>query len=136
MTAIIIASPVDSAIEAGVDTALGVAAPDEVPVPDEPVLGPTDGPSECAELEAQICALAGNLAAAECRWLQLVAAYDAVEGWRGWECRSAAHWLSWKCGMGLRVDLRLAPDDGAWLKSAVDARVEARDQADRADDRE
>ena len=40
------------------------------------------------ELEAEITALAGHLAAAECRWLLLVAEYDRRAGWLEWGCRS------------------------------------------------
>jgi hypothetical protein len=55
------------------------------------------------ELEAEITSLAGHLAAAECRWLLLVAEYDRREGWLQWGCRSCASWLSWKCGLDLRT---------------------------------
>jgi hypothetical protein len=50
-----------------------------------------------AHLEAQICELAGHLAAATCRYLLLVADFDAREGWRAWEMPSCAAWLAWKC---------------------------------------
>jgi len=48
-------------------------------------------------LEARICELAGHLTAATCRFLQLVADFDAREGWASWEMPSCAAWLSWKC---------------------------------------
>ena len=48
-------------------------------------------------LEAQICELAGHLAAATCRFLVLLADFDARRGWAGWEMGSCAQWLSWKC---------------------------------------
>lgn len=54
-------------------------------------------------LEAEITELAGHLAAGECRWLLFVAEYDRREGWRGWGCRTAAFWLSWKCGLDPRT---------------------------------
>ena len=57
-------------------------------------------------LEAEICELAGHLAAAEARWLALVAEFDRREGWARWECRSCAHWLAWHCG----IDVRTAQD--------------------------
>jgi hypothetical protein len=50
-----------------------------------------------AHLEARICELAGHLAAATCRYLLLVADFDAREGWRAWEMPSCAAWLAWKC---------------------------------------
>ena len=48
-------------------------------------------------LEAQICELAGHLAAATCRFLLLVGDFDARRGWESWELPSCAAWLSWKC---------------------------------------
>src|SRR5215813_14787161 len=48
-------------------------------------------------VEAQICELAGHLAAATCRFLVLLADFDARRGWAGWEMSSCAQWLSWKC---------------------------------------
>ena len=54
-------------------------------------------------LEAEITELAGNLAAAECRWLVLSGEYDRREGYQEWGCRTCAHWLGWKCGLDLRA---------------------------------
>src|SRR5437667_8118733 len=53
------------------------------------------------ELEAEVCALAGQLAAGTCRWLLLVSEVDRRETWGAWGIRSCAHWLSWKCGVSL-----------------------------------
>jgi len=50
-------------------------------------------------LEAQICELAGHLAAATCQFLVLLADFDARRGWASWEMNSCAQWLSWKCQM-------------------------------------
>jgi len=50
-------------------------------------------------LEAQICELAGHLAAATCGFLVLLADFDARRGWASWEMGSCAQWLSWKCQM-------------------------------------
>jgi 5-methylcytosine-specific restriction endonuclease McrA len=50
-------------------------------------------------LEAQICELAGHLAAATCRFLVLLGDFDARRGWASWEMPSCAVWLSWKCQM-------------------------------------
>jgi len=50
-------------------------------------------------LEAQICELAGHLAAATCRFLVLLGDFDARQGWASWEMTSCAQWLSWKCQM-------------------------------------
>jgi hypothetical protein len=54
-------------------------------------------------LERQICEGAADLAAATCRWLMLVAEYDARGGWAEWGLNSCAHWLSLRCGIGLRA---------------------------------
>ena len=53
-------------------------------------------------LEAEITELAGQLAAGECHWLQLVAEYDRRSGHESWGCRTIAHWLSWHCGLDMR----------------------------------
>ena len=50
-------------------------------------------------LEAQICDLAGHLAAATCRFLVLLGDFDARRGWASWDMNSCAAWLSWKCQM-------------------------------------
>ena len=56
-----------------------------------------------AELEAQICELAGHLNAATYRFLLLIAEFDRREGWGHGDgvTRSCAHWLSWKLGIDL-----------------------------------
>jgi Domain of unknown function (DUF222)/HNH endonuclease len=64
-------------------------------VPGQP--DPTPVPLE--RLEAQICELAGHLAAATCRFLVLLGDFDARRGWASWEMTSCAAWLSWKCQM-------------------------------------
>lgn len=52
-------------------------------------------------LEFRIRALATEIHAKTCEWLQLVAEFDRREGWAGWGCRSCAHWLSWQTSVGL-----------------------------------
>jgi hypothetical protein len=54
-------------------------------------------------LEREICTLAAEIAAATCRWLLLVGEFDAREGWAEWGVTSCAHWLSWRCGIGLNA---------------------------------
>jgi len=68
-----------------------IPIPEAAAVPDDPV------PLE--RLEAQICELAGHLTAATCRFLVLLADFDARRGWASWEMNSCAQWLSWKCQM-------------------------------------
>ena len=60
-------------------------------------------PVPLERLEAQICELAGHLTAATCRFLVLLADFDARRGWASWEMNSCASWLSWKCQMSARV---------------------------------
>jgi hypothetical protein len=55
------------------------------------------------DLETELLGLAGHLAAAECRFLQLLAEFDDRGGWAGDGIRSCAHWLSWRAGMSLRT---------------------------------
>ena len=71
---------------------------------DAAVPGQACGPSPphpvpLERLEAQICELAGHLTAATCRFLVLLADFDARRGWASWEMNSCAQWLSWKCQM-------------------------------------
>ncbi len=54
-------------------------------------------------LEAEATSLAGHLAAAMCRFLDVVAELAQREAWKSWEARSMAHWVSWKCGVGPRA---------------------------------
>jgi hypothetical protein len=82
-----------------------------VPVPDpgltakpilqslEPPAPPPPRPVPLERLEAQICEVAGHLAAATCRFLVLLAEFDERRGWASWEMNSCAQWLSWKCQM-------------------------------------
>jgi hypothetical protein len=55
------------------------------------------------DLEAELLGLAGHIAAAECRFLQLLAEFDHRKGWAGDGIRSCAHWLSWRAGMDVRT---------------------------------
>ncbi len=55
------------------------------------------------DLESELLGLAGHIAAAECRFLQLLAEFDDRGGWAGDGIRSCAHWLSWRAGMSLRT---------------------------------
>jgi hypothetical protein len=45
-------------------------------------------------LEAEITELAGHLAAAECRWMVLIAEFDRRAGYEQWGCRTCSHWLN------------------------------------------
>jgi len=68
------------------------------------------------ELEAGITRLAGQLNAAQHRFLVLIAEFDRREGWQVAGARSCAHWLNWKVGLDLgaaREKLRVAHALGA-----------------------
>jgi hypothetical protein len=64
-----------------------------------PAPAPPAEPVPLERLEAQICEVAGHLAAATCQFLVLLAEFDARRGWASWEVNSCAAWLSWKCQM-------------------------------------
>jgi hypothetical protein len=50
-------------------------------------------------LEAGLCGFQARLTAATACFVLAVAEYDRRRGWESWECRSMAHWLSWRCGI-------------------------------------
>src|SRR5438270_2752985 len=54
-------------------------------------------------LEAEICEGAAHLAAGMARWLLLVGEFDRRKGHERWECRTAAAWLNWHCGISMRT---------------------------------
>ena len=77
-----------------------VSASASVSPPSDVAASPAGPPAVPLErLEAQLCELAGHLAAATCRFLVLLADFDARRGWASWEMNSCAQWLSWKCQM-------------------------------------
>ena len=62
-------------------------------------------------LEHEMVSLAGHLAAGTCSFLLMVGEFDARQGWESWEAYSCAHWLNWRCGVGLvaaREQVRVA----------------------------
>ena len=64
-----------------------------------------------AALENELLALNANLSAATYRLLVLIRAFDRRNAWAEWGVRSMAHWLGWRCGIGLvaaREHVRLA----------------------------
>jgi hypothetical protein len=52
-------------------------------------------------LESELTTLAAHLNAGNYRFLQLLAEFDRRGGHVGWGIVSCAHWLQWKCGLGL-----------------------------------
>jgi len=72
---------------------------------------PTLPEHELRQIEDQITELAAHIHAANYRLLGLIRRFDAAGGWGGPGLRSCAHWLNWKCGIGLnaaREKLRVA----------------------------
>ncbi|MFB9384928.1 DUF222 domain-containing protein [Pseudonocardia petroleophila] len=60
-------------------------------------------PLTLPQLEDELLGLAGHLAAAQSRFLTLLAEFDDRAGWAGPGLRSCAHWLTWRIGMSLRT---------------------------------
>jgi hypothetical protein len=54
-----------------------------------------------AELAIEIFTLAGHINAANHRFLMLIAEFDRRQGWSDSVTQSCAHWLNWKCGIGM-----------------------------------
>ncbi len=78
---------------------MAVAAPSDEPFdPRVEVSIETLGQVPLERIEHEICTFAGQLAAATCRMLLLVAEFDRRSGWEVWGIQSMAHWLSWRCG--------------------------------------
>ena len=50
-------------------------------------------------LADKITLLAGQINAANYRFLKLVGEFDCLEAWAGYGIRSCAHGLNWKCGI-------------------------------------
>jgi 5-methylcytosine-specific restriction endonuclease McrA len=72
----------------------------DLPASDPGNTGPQDPDSSrvsLERLEERICELAAHLAAGTCRFLQLVAEFDARGGWASWDLPSCAAWVAWKC---------------------------------------
>jgi hypothetical protein len=63
--------------------------------------GRAEADATLAALERELTTLAGHLNAANYRFLTLLAEFDRRGGHVGWGLHSCAHWLSWKCGIGL-----------------------------------
>jgi len=85
----------------GADLGTAIPFPDDSQADDQ-FQAPDPGPPGAVpleRLEAQICELAGHLAAATCRFLILLADFDTRRGWASWDMNSCAAWLSWKCQM-------------------------------------
>ena len=56
-----------------------------------------------AELEDGITELSAHIDAATCRLLDFIGEFDRRKAWGGIGVKGCAHWLSWKCGIGLNA---------------------------------
>jgi hypothetical protein len=70
---------------------------------DENVDGDELGGWSDERLEDGLTTLAGQIAAATCRFLLLLAEYDRRRAWARWDCVSAEQWLSWRCQIDPRT---------------------------------
>jgi Domain of unknown function (DUF222) len=57
----------------------------------------------CEELASEISLLSGHLNAANYRLLKLIGEFDTRKGWSNEGAQSCAHWLNWKCGIGMNA---------------------------------
>ena len=53
------------------------------------------------QLADQITTLAGQINAANYRFLTLIAEFEHRKAWSGYGLKSCVHWLNWKCGISL-----------------------------------
>jgi hypothetical protein len=73
-------------------------APGACQVPENP-----DPLARADALEREITDLCAQINAAGYRLLQLVAELDDEAPWGAWGLSSCAHWLNWRCGIGLNA---------------------------------
>ena len=75
----------------------------------DPVLDPSPVPEMHASLaradalEREITELCAHINAAGYRLLQLIAELDDQQPWGAWGLTSCAHWLNWRCGIGMNA---------------------------------
>ena len=70
-------------------------------MPVSATLQPVIPSANLSEIENEITELAAHIHAATYRLLELIREFDEREGWGGPGMKSCAHWLNWKCGIGL-----------------------------------
>lgn len=61
----------------------------------------TEPPINNDQLADQITTLAGQINAANYRFLTLIAEFEHRKAWSGYGLKSCAHWLNWKCGIDM-----------------------------------
>ena len=82
----------------------GQREPVEIPQ-DAPARGLLSDPASLSDeaLEAALCTHAAHIAAAECRFVLMVAEVDRRGIWADQGAQTCAHWLSWRCGLSVGV---------------------------------
>ena len=70
-------------------------------VNEPPTAYTTNKTSSNDQLADQITTLAGQINAANYRFLTLIAEFERRKAWSGYGLRSCAHWLNWKCGIDM-----------------------------------
>ncbi|MCP4471923.1 MAG: DUF222 domain-containing protein [Gammaproteobacteria bacterium] len=63
----------------------------------------SDSLTRADALEREITDLCAQINAASYRLLQLIAELDDAAPWGAWGLQSCAHWLNWRCGIGLNA---------------------------------
>ncbi len=66
---------------------------------------PFDAGDSNDELADKITNLAGQINAAEYRFLKMIGEFDRRVAWEGAGIRSCAYWLNWKCGIAIGAAL-------------------------------
>ncbi len=79
------------------------AVPGGVPAGTPRCTEPDPGALSDEALEAALCSHASHIAAAECRFVCMVAEVDRRRLWADQGARTCAHWLSWRCGLSAGV---------------------------------
>ena len=74
-------------------------SPDPTPYPENSLERSLQRRARSAELEPQIIKLAGEINAADYRFLKLLAEFDDNHGWWGDGIKSFAHWLNYMIGL-------------------------------------
>ncbi len=66
-----------------------------------PVAAPAD--TRLAGLERELVSLMGHINAANARFLVLLEEFDRLGGWKEHGLTGSAHWLNWRCGIGMEA---------------------------------
>ncbi len=79
------------------------AAQSPIPADDDPAHTSPHRELSLSRLDREIGQLAAHIAAATCRWLQLIAEFDRRKGHEASGFSSCATWLAWRCSVAPRA---------------------------------